>query len=51
VYAGTTDRDIAAVMLQLYRVLLEYIKLERAVRVEDELVFELAEIKRERGIS
>jgi hypothetical protein len=49
VRAGDLDRNDAAAMLQGYRVLLDYIKLERGIRVEDELAAEIEELKRERG--
>ena len=49
VKAGDLDRNDAAVMIQAYRALLEYIKLERGIRVEDELAAEIEELKRERG--
>jgi hypothetical protein len=49
VKAGDLDRNDAAVMIQGYRALKDFIALERAVRVEDELAAELEELKRERG--
>jgi hypothetical protein len=49
VKAGDLDRNDAGIMLQGYRTLLDYIKLERGIRVEDELAAELEEIRRERG--
>ena len=49
VKAGDLDRNDAAVMIQGYRALKDFIALERAVRVEDELAAEIEEIKRERG--
>jgi len=49
VRAGDLDRNDAAAMIQAYRALLEYIKLERGIRVEDELAAEIEELKRERG--
>lgn len=49
VKAGDQDRNAAAVMLQGYRALLDYIKLERGIHVEEELAAELEEIRRERG--
>lgn len=51
VYRGQVDRNDATAIFAGYRVLLDYIRLERAVKVEDELAFELEEIKRERSIS
>jgi hypothetical protein len=49
VRAGTLERNAAAVMLQGYRALLEYVKVERGIHVEEELAAELEELKRERG--
>jgi hypothetical protein len=49
VRAGTLERNAAAVMLQGYRALLDYVKLERGIHVEEELAHELEELKRERG--
>ena len=46
VKAGELDRNDAAVMFQGYRALLEYIKLERAVLVEDELAARIQELER-----
>ena len=44
--AGELDRNDAAVMFQGYRALLEYIKLERAVLVEDDLAARIQELER-----
>ena len=49
VKAGDLDRNDAAVMIQGYRALKDYIALERGIRVEDELAAEIEELKRERG--
>jgi hypothetical protein len=49
VKAGDLDRNDAAVMIQGYRALKDFIALERGIRVEDELAAELEEIRRERG--
>jgi hypothetical protein len=49
VEAGDLDRNDAAVMIQGYRALKDFIALERSVKVEDELAAELEELRRERG--
>ena len=49
VKAGELDRNDAAVMIQGYRALKDFIALERSVKVEDELAAELEELRRERG--
>jgi hypothetical protein len=49
VKAGNLDRNDAAVMIQGYRALKDFIALERGIRVEDELAAEIEELKRERG--
>jgi hypothetical protein len=49
VKAGDLDRNDAGAMFRGYSVLLEFIKVERGIRLEDELAAELEEIKRERG--
>src|SRR5215216_3490732 len=46
---GNLDRNNAAVMIQGYRALKDFIALERGIRVEDELAAEIEELKRERG--
>jgi hypothetical protein len=48
VKSGDLDRNDAAAMIQAYRALLEYIKLERAVVVEDDLAVRLEALKSER---
>jgi hypothetical protein len=49
VRAGELDRNDAAVMIQGYRALKDFIALERGIRIEDELAQEIEELKRERG--
>jgi len=49
VRGGDLDRNDAAVMIQGYRALKDFIALERGIRVEDELAAELEAIKHERG--
>jgi hypothetical protein len=49
VKAGDLDRNDAAVMIQGYRALKDYIALERQVRETDELAAEIEELKREYG--
>jgi len=49
VKAGELDRNDAAVMIQGYRALKDFIALERSAKVEDELAAEIEELKRERG--
>jgi hypothetical protein len=46
VKAGDLDRNDAAVMIQAYRALLEYIKLERSVVLEDDLAARIEELQR-----
>lgn len=48
---GDQDRNDAAVMLQGYRVLKDYLELERRVRETDELQAEIEELKREYGVA
>ena len=47
VRAGGVDRNAAAVMLQGYRALRDFIELERRVKETDELAAEIEELKRE----
>ena len=47
VKAGNLDRNVAAVMLQGYRTLRDFIELERRVKETDELAAEIEELKRE----
>ena len=47
VKAGEQDRNAAAVMLQGYRVLRDYLELERKIRTTDELAAEIAAIREE----
>jgi hypothetical protein len=49
VKAGELDRNDAAVMIQGYRALKDFIALERQVRETDELAAEIEELKREYG--
>ena len=49
VKVGELDRNKARAMFSGWSVLLDYIKLERGIVVEDELAHELEEIRRERG--
>jgi hypothetical protein len=49
VKAGGLDRNDAAVMIQGYRALKDFIALERQVRETDELAAEIEELKREYG--
>jgi hypothetical protein len=46
VKAGDLDRNDAAVMIQAYRALLEFIKLARAVVLEDDLAARIEELQR-----
>ena len=46
VRAGDLDRNDAAVMVQGYRALLEFLKLERVVVVEDDLTARIEELQR-----
>jgi hypothetical protein len=49
VKAGDLDRNDAAVMIQGYRALKDFIALERHLRETDELAAEIEELKREYG--
>jgi hypothetical protein len=51
VKAGDLDRNDAAVMIQGYRALKDFIALERQVRETDELAAEIEELKREHGVA
>jgi hypothetical protein len=51
VKAGDLDRNDAAVMIQGYRALKDYISLERQVRETDELAAEIEELKCEYGVA
>ncbi len=51
VKAGELDRNDAAVMIQGYRVLKDFIALERQLRETDELAAEIEELMREYGIA
>jgi hypothetical protein len=49
--AGDLDRNDAAVMIQGYRALKDFIALERQVRETDQLAAEIEELKREYGVA
>jgi hypothetical protein len=51
VRAGDLDRNDAAVLIQGYRALKDFIALERQVRETDELAAEIEELKREDGVA
>jgi len=51
VRSGELDRNDAAVMIQGYRALKDFIALERQVRETDELAAEVEELKREYSVS
>ena len=51
VKTGDLDRNDAAVMIQGYRALKDFIALERQVRETDELAAEIEELKREHGVA
>ena len=51
VKAGDLDRTDAAVMIQGYRALKDFIALERQVRETEELAAEIEELKREYGVA
>ncbi len=51
VKAGDLDRNAAAVMLQGYRTLKDFIALERQVKETDELAAEIEDLKREYGVA
>lgn len=51
VKAGDLDRNDAAVMIQGYRALKDFIALERQVRETDELAAEIEDLKREYGVA
>jgi len=51
VRTGDLDRNDAAVMIQGYRALKDFISLERQVRETDELAAEIEELKREYGVA
>jgi hypothetical protein len=51
VKSGDLDRNDAAVMIQGYRALKDFIALERQVRETDELAAEIEEQKREYGVA
>jgi hypothetical protein len=51
VKSGQLDRNDAAVMIQGYRALKDFIALERQVKETDELAAEIEELKREFGVA
>jgi hypothetical protein len=51
VKAGDLDRNDAAVMVQAYRALKDFIELERRVRETDDLAAEIEDLKREYGVA
>jgi hypothetical protein len=51
VKAGELDRNDAAVMIQGYRALKDFIALERQVKETDELAAAIEELKREYGVA
>jgi hypothetical protein len=51
VKGGVVDRNDAAVMIQGYRALKDFIALERQVKETDELAAEIQELKREYGVA
>jgi hypothetical protein len=51
VKAGDLDRNDAVAMIQGYRVLKDFIALERQVKETDELAAEIEELKREYGVA
>lgn len=51
VRSGELDRNDAGVMIQGYRALKEFIELERRVKETDDLAQEIAELKREYGLT
>jgi hypothetical protein len=51
VKSGELDRNDAAVMIQGYRALKDFIALERQVKETDELAAEIEELKREHGVA
>ena len=51
VRSGELDRSDAAVMVQAYRALKDFVALERQVKETDELAAEIEELKREYGVA
>jgi hypothetical protein len=51
VKAGDLDRNDAAVMIQGYRALKDFLALERQVKETDELATEIEDLKREYGVA
>jgi hypothetical protein len=48
---GRVDRNVAAVVVQVYRTLKDFIELERRVKETDELAAEIEDLKREYGVA
>jgi hypothetical protein len=51
VKSGELDRNDAAVMIQAYRCLKDFIELERRTKETEELAAEIEELKREHGVA
>jgi hypothetical protein len=51
VLSGSVDRNDAAVVVQVYRTLKDFIELERRVKETDDLAAEIEELKREHGVA
>jgi len=51
VRAGSLDRNDAAVMIQGYRALKDFLALERQVKETDQLATEIEDLKREYGVA
>ncbi len=51
VRSGELDRNDAAVMVQAYRALKDFVALERQIKETDELAAEIEELKREYGVA
>ena len=51
VLEGRVDRNDAAVVVQVYRTLKDFIELERRARETDELAREIGDLKREHGVA
>jgi hypothetical protein len=49
VLSGSVDRNDAAVVVQIYRTLKEFVELERRVKETDQLAADIEELKREYG--
>ncbi len=51
VLAGNVDRNDAAVVVQVYRTLKDFIELERRTRETDDLAAQIEDLKREHGVA